>query len=133
MPSESTTEGWIAGLSPKKRDSACTLVSTIVRDAQRCKHDIFVCESAIGYVKNAARGDFSWSTAQTVHGELLSRLNATPITVAQARGYGFPVRNVAHGKHRGGLYAFAAPAYERVVRIAGAYSRDIIARTLANA
>lgn len=131
MPSESTTEGWIAGLSPKKRDSASTLIATIVRDAQRCKHDIFVCESAIRYVRNAARGDFSWSTAQTIHGELLSRLNATPITVAQARGYGFPLRNVAHGKHRGGLYAFAASAYERVVRIASAYSRDIIARTLA--
>ena len=131
MQSEKTTEGWLKGLSPKKRDSASTLINTIVRDVQRCKHDIFVCESAIGYVRNAARGDFSWSTTQTVHGELLSRLNATAITVDQARGYGFPVRKVAKGKHRGGLYAFAAPAYERVVRIAGAYSRDIIARTLA--
>jgi len=133
MQTESTTEGWMGRLSPKRKDSAVAQIATIVRDAVACKHDFVVFESSIDYVRCAlvSSSKPSWSTIQTIHGELMTRLGASSLTPAQARGFGFLVRNVAKGKQRGGIYALTSAMYEKVVELSKQFTCEVRTRGLA--
>jgi hypothetical protein len=130
MSNQNSIARWTQRLTPKKAKSVFQLCATIQRDAVEVRHGFVVFESSIDFVRRAKVGEYSWSTAQTVYADAMRLIGAASLTLAEARGFGFPLRNVVEGKRRGGLYALTQAQYERVLDVCVAQPVSVSARGL---